>query len=109
MQLNKDRYEATPTGLCDAVKVTEQYKTDENLAARISIHDKYSTNKQGFGNWVFEQYRFSEGSCILELGCGNAAVWQGRTLPKNVRLLLTDLSAGMLSAAMRSFFVSSMI
>lgn len=109
MLLNEDHYEATPTGLCDTVKVAEQYKTDENLSARISIHDKYSTNKQGFGNWIFEQYRFSEGSYILELGCGNAAMWQGRTLPKDARLWLTDLSEGMLSAARGHISVSDVI
>ena len=29
-----------------------QYGTSDKLNTRISIHDKYSTNKQGFGNWI---------------------------------------------------------
>lgn len=33
--------------------VQEQYKTANNLDKRISIHTKYSTNKMGFGNWIF--------------------------------------------------------
>ena len=33
--------------------VQEQYKTGENLNTRISLHAKYSTNKTGFGNWLF--------------------------------------------------------
>lgn len=30
--------------------VQKQYKTATNLNTKISIHDKYSVNKQGFGN-----------------------------------------------------------
>ena len=33
--------------------VKEQYSSSSNLDTRITIHDKYSTNKQGFGNWIF--------------------------------------------------------
>lgn len=109
MSENKNSCKATPIGLSDTVRVTEQYRTDENLTVRISIHDKYSTNKQGFGNWIFEQYRFSEKSHILELGCGNAAMWQGRTLPKDAHLWLTDLSEGMLSAAQKQIPVGDTI
>ena len=88
--------------LHDAEKVASQYKTADNLAARISIHDKYSTNKQGFGNWLYEQYELCFNTRILELGCGNAAMWRGRILPDGVRLLLTDFSEGMLSDAKKN-------
>ena len=37
--------------------VKNQYETSKNLNARISIHDKYSTNKMGFSNWIFSNYR----------------------------------------------------
>ena len=57
--------------LNDRAQVQEQYKTSANLNTRISIHQKYSVNKQGFGNWIFSQYRFRENDRILELGCGN--------------------------------------
>lgn len=36
--------------------VKEQYKTSDNLVTRISIHEKYSANKQGFGNWIYTHY-----------------------------------------------------
>lgn len=36
--------------------VQQQYKTTDNLNTRISIHTKYSTNKEGFGNWIFSHY-----------------------------------------------------
>jgi hypothetical protein len=37
----------------------KQYKNAQNLRTRISLHDKYSKNKQGFGNWIFEIFSFS--------------------------------------------------
>ncbi len=82
--------------------VREQYRTASNLTARISIHDKYSVNRQGFGNWLFEQYEFPENCRILELGCGNGGLWRNRTLPHGVTLTLTDFSDGMLESARAS-------
>ena len=77
----------------------DQYKTAERLNRRISIHDRYSVNRQGFGSWIFERYRFRPGDSILELGCGTASMWAGRTLPEGCILYLTDVSEGMLETA----------
>ena len=52
-------------------KVRQQYSDDKNLAIRINLHTKYSTNKQGFVPWLFEKYQFPNNSYILELGCSN--------------------------------------
>ena len=87
------------TALNDRAQVKEQYKTSANLNTRISIHQKYSVNKQGFGNWIFSQYRFRENDRILELGCGNGGMWTGHALPDGAELILTDFSAGMLDSA----------
>ena len=79
--------------------VREQYATSSNLTARISIHEKYSVNQMGFGNWIYAQYDFPESCRILELGCGNGAMWMGKTLPRGASLTLTDFSDGMLETA----------
>lgn len=81
--------------------VQAQYKTAQNLNIRISIHDKYSTNRQGFSNWIFSHYELPAGAEILELGCGTGGMWKGRLpLPESdTRLLLTDFSEGMLASA----------
>ena len=39
--------------------VKEQYASAGNLNTRISIHQKYSTNKMGFGNWIFSNYKIT--------------------------------------------------
>lgn len=87
-------------GIDCADTVREQYKTANNLNKRISIHEKYSVNKQGFGNWIFSHYDIEPNVRILELGCGNGNMWRGRTdLPNGVKLVLTDISKGMLDSA----------
>ena len=85
----------------DRAAVEQQYKTADNLNTRISIHHKYSTNKQSFGDWIFEQYRIEPGCKILELGCGTGDMWtvHAEELPEGCSLHLTDFSAGMLTTA----------
>ncbi|MBR5095044.1 MAG: class I SAM-dependent methyltransferase [Oscillospiraceae bacterium] len=79
----------------------EQYRTPERLSRRISIHERYSVNRQGFGNWIYEHYQIRPGQKILELGCGDGSMWQPHIseLPERTTLLLTDLSPGMLASA----------
>lgn len=49
----------------DSSVVKRQYATENNLSTRISIHDKYSTNKIGFGNWIVSNYRIEKGAKVL--------------------------------------------
>lgn len=78
-------------------KVIKQYNNDDNFKTRQEFHKKYSTNKYGFSNWEFEQYRLFEGCKILELGCGNGKMWDTKheLLPKDTTLILSDFSQGM--------------
>ena len=80
--------------------VVEQYRNDENLNKRISIHD-YSTAKIGFYSWMLEKLELQPGMKILEIGCGNAVFWKSvaAELPENLEIHLTDFSAGMLERA----------
>lgn len=92
------------SSMSDKANVSEQYKSDQNLSIRMQLHAKYSTNKYGLYNWMFDKYRFSSTSgqtpqsCrILELGCGTASFWDSRIdkLPAGALLVLTDMSEHM--------------
>ena len=85
----------------DVKTVRKQYENASKLNTRISIHDKYSVNKQGFGNWIASHYRISEGMRVLELGCGTGTMWKGQDglISKCSQLVLTDFSEGMVRAA----------
>ena len=81
--------------------VQNQYRDASNLNTRISIHDKYSENKQGFGNWVVSHYDIKQDARVLELGCGSGIIWVGQeaVIEKCAELVLTDFSEGMLVTA----------
>lgn len=78
-----------------------QYKTADRLNTRISIHEKYSTNPQGFGRWITAHYRFEPGVRVLELGCGTGSMWLGQDelIERCDPLVLSDFSEGMLAVA----------
>lgn len=83
--------------LTDEEKVVEQYQNASNLERRINIHN-YSTSKQEWAEWVYEQMDIKSGDKILEIGCGTGRLWQKNIekIPDGVELLLTDRSEGML-------------
>ena len=80
--------------------IARQYQNAGNLNTRISVHEKYSTNRQGFGSWIYTHYDIRPGMDVLELGCGTGSMWKQQLhLLQGCTLTLTDFSAGMLSSA----------
>ncbi len=83
----------------------DQYKDSGNLDVRIAIHQRFSSNPQGWFNWVLDTLvHVPENAIVLELGCGAGTMWKecaGR-IPAGWAITLTDLSDGMLDAAWRS-------
>lgn len=81
--------------------IATQYQTAAHLNTRISIHDKYSTNPQPFGEWIMSHYDIRPGSRLLELGCGTGYMWKEHLslLEGGSHLMLTDFSAGILENA----------
>ncbi|WP_226682921.1 class I SAM-dependent methyltransferase [Sutcliffiella horikoshii] len=78
-----------------------QYKNSSNLHTRINIHELYSTNKEDWHLWLFEQYDIPPNSRILEVGCGDGTFWYKNKdrIPANWDITLSDLSLGMMEAA----------
>lgn len=80
----------------EETNIIEQYRNAKNLNDRISLHEKYSTNKQGWFNWLFNQIDFSKVNRLLELGCGNGKLWQENRIDlRNREIFLSDISEGM--------------
>lgn len=75
-----------------------QYENASNIDARVNLHREYSTNKQGWFPWLFEQCNFEENRNVLEIGCGNGAIWKENyeKIPAGMQIVLNDISEGML-------------
>jgi ubiquinone/menaquinone biosynthesis C-methylase UbiE len=79
----------------------QQYRTTDNLRARIECHERFSTSSRRWPEWVFAHYTFDDDADVLEVGCGDGSIWsQNRErIPTGWRLTLTDMSPGMVDAA----------
>jgi len=81
----------------------KQYRCADNLAARISLHERFSTNPLGLHRWVLQQVRglLPANAALLEVGCGEGRLWSvdPAGVPPGWQLTLTDFSAGMLASA----------
>ena len=90
------------TGMETSLK--RQYQDSTNITARINLHQKYSVNKQGWFPWIYQQAGIRSDMHILELGCGNGALWTENLdkLPEQIFILLSDTSEGMLRDVRRT-------
>ncbi len=81
--------------------IADQYVDSKNLLARASLHAQYSTNPQGWANWLFQQIELEDGLTVLDVGCGPGGLWRSHldSIPTGCRLVLTDSSPGMVSEA----------
>jgi SAM-dependent methyltransferase len=72
---------------------------EEEIETRVRLYD-YSTGKQTFFQWQAGMLPSVEGKAVLELGCGNGAIWRELLVRwKQCRLKLTDIADDVLRAA----------
>jgi len=90
------------TGMEKSMK--NQYQNASNISARIQLHNKYSTNTRGWFPWIFDQCHMAEHSTVLELGCGDGSLWleNKEKIPKQLHVVLSDISEGMLRDTRRA-------
>ena len=83
------------------MNVYTQYRDSVNLRARAGLHARFSTNKLGWLEWVFERLDLQRDSRVLEVGCGTGELWRRNLqhLPPGCEVVLSDLSPGMVSEA----------
>ena len=89
------------TGMEKSLK--NQYQDASNISARISLHSLYSQNLQGWFPWIYEQMEVASGMSVLEIGCGDGALWKENlaAVPEELAVILSDISEGMLRDARR--------
>ncbi len=87
--------------MADPELLTDQYRDSQNLCARLGLHDRFSTHALGFHRWAFARLELCPGARVLELGCGQGALWSRNLdgLRSDWDVTLSDFSPGMLKDA----------
>jgi ubiquinone/menaquinone biosynthesis C-methylase UbiE len=90
--------------ITDKERILEQYQNANNLSARIALHERFSTRKGVFHEWLFDHLKVPEQGRVLELGTGSAKLWQvnRERIPQGWTITLSDLSEGMLADAKKN-------
>jgi ubiquinone/menaquinone biosynthesis C-methylase UbiE/DNA-binding transcriptional MerR regulator len=78
-----------------------QYKDSRNLKVRISLHDRFSVNKYGWFNWIYDKINLLPNEKVLEIGCGDGQLWKkcSDRIPEKAEVFLSDISEGMINDA----------
>lgn len=81
-----------------------QYQDATNISSRIRLHNLYSTNKEGWFQWIYRQIPITPEIRILEIGCGDGTLWTHslHQLPSDINIVLSDLSEGMIRDTRRN-------
>lgn len=90
--------------------LSDQYLNASNLDKRIALHLRYSLNKMGWYEWLFDQLLpGAPNSNVLELGCGHGNLWKtcNQRIPKDWVITLSDNSDGMLLDAWKNLVVTN--
>jgi SAM-dependent methyltransferase len=81
--------------------VREQYRDSSNLGARINLHARFNTSSVPWPRWLFDRLGLTVDSRVLEVGGGPGMLWRSHVddLPSGCRVMLTDMSPGMVGEA----------
>jgi ubiquinone/menaquinone biosynthesis C-methylase UbiE len=87
----------------DPQSLSVQYATSANLAARIELHQRFSTNAYGLQRWIFDRLQLAPGMRVLEVACGTGSLWRENLerMPAGIELVLSDFSIGMVETTRR--------
>jgi len=91
----------------DTVKIIEsgqvlrqKFIDSSNLSAEIKLIDQLASDKNWY-EWVFERLEFKNGDHVLELGCGEGALWYKNKsrMPQSLNVTLTEVTDELLNCA----------
>lgn len=93
--------------IVDLIKIIEREKVLRqrfidlsSLSAEIKFIDQLDSDKNWY-EWVFERLDFRDGERVLELGCGEGALWYKNEsrLPQSLNVTLTEVTGDLLNSA----------
>jgi ubiquinone/menaquinone biosynthesis C-methylase UbiE len=81
----------------------EAYDNSQDLDIRTEIQEIFGLRQEKWFRWLFNRIALSQSGLNLELGCGPGDLWHdnAKKIKKGLRLILSDLSEGMVYEARR--------
>jgi len=79
----------------------QQYRRADRLNARTSLHVRFGKQDRNWFRFLLDTIPMRGGEAVLDIGCGAGRFWleNWALLPRNIHILLADLSAGMVGDA----------
>lgn len=79
----------------------EQYGNSTKLDVRTALHQRFSTATLAFPDFEASLIDWPTDARVLECGTGSGRFWDNSVAPRSAELTLTDLSPGMVKAAVQ--------
>ncbi len=72
-----------------------------SLNESVNLMERFSNNTEGWYRWVFKNIDFVSGNNILELACGNGALWVKNSdcILNDTNIILTEIFENMINEA----------
>lgn len=88
----------------DEKELIQQYIDSSNLDASVKLQDRFSSNRHGWYKWTFNNIKLNKKYKVLEIGCGNGALWSKNIdlLDKDINITLTDVCEDMVNNAKKN-------
>ena len=88
----------------DEKELQQQCIDSSNLDASVKLQDRFSSNRHGWYKWTFSNIKLNKKYKVLEIGCGNGALWSKNIdlLDKDINITLTDLCEDMVNNAKKN-------
>lgn len=88
----------------DEKELLQQYVDSSNLNASVKLQDRFSSNEYGWYKWTFSKLNLNSKYKILEIGCGNGALWSKNIneVNESLDITLTDVCEEMIYEAQKN-------
>lgn len=88
----------------DEKELLQRIQDVSSLNESVNLMEKFSENSDGWYHWVFRNIDFDSRNDVLELACGNGALWSKNRMYRceSSNIILTEIFDGMINEAKRN-------
>lgn len=90
-------------------EILQRSRDASNLNEGVKLLDRFCSNKYGWYKWVFDNIEINDYDKVLEVGCGNGALWSKNmdSINKTASITLTEICEEMIEDAIENIGISN--